>query len=186
MRREVIWFLAIAWSAPLVAEDTQLSFYQPLTETANQVPFTIAAKKLGECHQQSQLIKREDAWRCIAEGKTYDPCFVQRFGSHLNAVCPESPWSSQGVQITVASALDNSQHETLDMSRTFPWAVELANGEKCQAVETSEQYDNLPVRYRCEKQTTLIGHVQRCENTWKMLQHAANGVETVQIKRAWF
>ena len=186
MRREVICFLAVLWSAPLLAEDTELNFYRPMTEGAEQTPLQIVAYKRGECSMQSQLIKREDAWRCVAEGKTYDPCFVQRFGSHLNAVCSESPWSTQGVQITVANPLDNSQHETLDMSRAYPWAVELINGEKCQAIETSESYDGLPVRYRCEKQATLIGHVQRCENTWKMLQHAANGVETVELKKAWF
>lgn len=186
MRREVVWFCAILWSAPLLAEDTELNLYRPLTEGTKNLPLTVSAKKMGECRIQSQLIKREDAWRCVAEGKIYDPCFVQRFGSHLEAVCPESPWSTQGIQITVATPLDNSKHEALDMSRGYPWAIELSNGEKCQAIETKETYDGLPVRYSCNHESTLIGHVQRCENTWKMLHHASNGVETVQIKKAWF
>jgi hypothetical protein len=188
MRREVIWFFAILWATPLIliADDTELSLYRPLTDTTNHVPLTVVESKRGECHLQSQLIKREDAWRCVAEGKVYDPCFVPRFGSYLEAFCSESPWSHQGVRITVVAPLDNSQHEALDMSQTFPWAVELINGEKCKAIDINEQYDGLPVRYRCDSQATLIGHVQRCENTWKMLQHASNGVDTVQIKKAWF
>lgn len=186
MIREVIWFFTILGSASLFAEDTELSLYRPLTDTTKHLPLTIVAKKNGECTQQSQRIKREDAWRCEAEGMTYDPCFVQRFGSHLDAFCAESPWSNQGIQISVRAPLDNSKHESLDMSQTYPWALELINGQKCQAIKTNEQYDGLPVKYQCEGQTTLIGHVQRCENTWKMLQHATNGVETVEIKRAWF
>lgn len=186
MKREVIWFFAFLWSGVLLAAETELSFYRPMTETSNHLPLTIVAKKTGTCNQQSQLIKREDAWRCVAEGQAYDPCFVQRFGAHLDAYCADSPWSNQGIQISVVSPLDNSRHETLDMSQTYPWAIELNNGTKCQAIEPNEQYDGLPVRYRCEGQSTLIGHVQRCDNTWKILQHASNGVETVQIKRAWF
>ncbi len=187
MKGEVILFFAIICSTAVFAEDTELSLYRPLTETTKHLPVVIVDKKSGECSQQSQLIKREDAWRCVAEGKVYDPCFVQPFGSHLDAVCPESPWSSKGIQITVASPLDNKKHETLDMSRTFPWAIELTSGEKCQAIDTGEQFDGLPVRYRCDRNSELLGHVQRCESSWKMLQHvAANGVETAQIKKAWF
>lgn len=44
-------------------------------------------------------------------------------------------------------------------SRTYPWAIELTNGEKCQAVESGESYDGLPLRYRCSGQTTLIAAV---------------------------
>lgn len=186
MRREVIGFFAILLTTTLFAEDTELNLYRPLTETTKHVPLLINAKKMGECRQQSQRLKREDAWRCTAEGIVYDPCFVQQYGSHLTAVCPESPWSSKGIQITVASPLDNSQHEILDMSRALPWALELTNGEKCQAIETSEQYDGLPVRYRCNTNTVLIGHVQRCASEWKMLERGSTGVETVQIARAWF
>ncbi len=186
MLREVVGFFVILCSMSVFAMDTDLRFYRPLTDTTKQVPVMIVAKKTGECGQQSHLIKREDAWRCVAEGKVYDPCFVQPFGSYVEAVCLESPWSNQAVQITVGAPLDNKQHETLDMSRTFPWALELSHGEKCQAIESSEQYDGLPVHYHCEGNTELIGHVQRCNSMWKMLQHAPSGVEAVPIERAWF
>lgn len=184
MRREVVWFFTLLWSMTAFAVDTEVNLYRPLTDAANQSP-AIAAKKMGLCAQQSELIKREDAWRCVAENKVYDPCFMQP-GSNVNVVCPESPWANQAVQITVSSPLDNKQYQTLDMSRTFPWAIELTSGDKCQAIDTKEEYDGLPIRYRCGKQTELIGHVQRCEGMWKMLQHASNGVDTVQIARAWF
>jgi hypothetical protein len=42
------------------------------------------------------------------------------------------------------------------------------------------------VRYICERDEKLLGHVQRCENTWKMLQVNHHVIETVEIERAWF
>lgn len=186
MKREVIGILAIFCSALVFAADTELNFYRPLTESPKQVPMTVVAQKAGTCARQSELIKREDAWSCVAEGKVYDPCFVQPYGTHREAICPESPWSQQGIKITVAAPLDNRRHEILDMSRTLPWAIELSTGEKCKAVESNRQYDGLPVHYQCEGNTELIGHVQRCNEPWKMLQHAANGVDTVDIAKAWF
>ena len=186
MRGTVVVILLMVVSRILCANDTELNLYRPLTETTKHPFLTVLEQKSGKCLKQSQLLVREDAWRCVANGKTYDPCFVQRFGAHLNAICPESPWSSRGVHITVDSPLDNSQHNTLDMSRTLPWAIELTNGEKCKAVESGERYDALPVHYRCDKEAVLIGHVQRCSTTWKILQHNANGVTTVEIDKAWF
>ena len=186
MLREVVWIFVVLCSMPVFSTDTELSLYRPLTETTKQLPTVIADKKSGECWQQSQLIKREDAWRCIAEGHVYDPCFVRRFGTHLEAVCVESPWSSKGVQLSVTTPLNNNQHETLDMSRTFPWAVELTNGQRCQAIESSAQYDGLTVHYRCDENKELIGDLQRCNSAWKILQHTSNGIETVTIARAWF
>ena len=186
MRREVVCFCVFLWSSLLFSEETELRFYRPLTDTTNQLPLNISETIAGECTQQSPLIKREDAWRCVAEGKEYDPCFVMRFGTHLDAVCPESPWSSNAIKITVKKPLDNSQHDMLDMSQTYPWAMELGNGEKCQAVVSSETYDNLPVRYHCDRNTVLIGHVQRCTSEWKILQRGADGVVTAVIARAWF
>lgn len=186
MKRAVGWVLVMAASMPVFSEDTELNFYRPLNDTLKHPPIINAPTKTGDCWQQSKLIKREDAWRCKADGAVYDPCFVQLYGAHLEAICPESPWSNRGVKITVAAPLNNNHHEPLDMSRTLPWALELASGERCQAIDTNEQFDGLPVRYRCEQQSALIGHVQRCESMWKILQHAQNKVDTVKIAKAWF
>lgn len=191
MRREVVLFFAIFTVAVLFTEasfaaDTELNFYRPMTETSKQPPLILVDQKKGVCQQQSKLIKREDAWNCVADNKVYDPCFVLPYGSHMEAVCPEAPWSSKGVKIKVTAPLDNKEHVPLDMSRTYPWAIQLSTGEKCQAVNTNKEYDGLPVHYQCEGNSELIGHVQRCDNPWKILKHAANGVDTAQIVRAWF
>ena len=186
MRRELICFSVVLWSTSLFSMDTELRLYRPMTETTSHFSAETVDKKSGECFGQSHRIRREDAWYCVADGINYDPCFVERFGSHLNAVCIKSPWVQTGLQITVATPLDNHLHEILDMSQTYPWAIELTNGEKCQSTESSVLYDGLPVRYQCDRNTVLIGHVQRCSSTWKILQHGPQGVVTAEIARAWF
>ena len=186
MWREVVGFSVVLWTAPIFSMDTTLMLYRPMTETSSHPIVETLSKKSGACFGQSHLIKREDAWHCIADGKDYDPCFVKRFGSQLEALCLESPWSTRGVQITVVKPLDNHLHETLDMSQTLPWAIELADGEKCLAIESMESHDGLPVRYRCDTNTVLIGHIQRCTSAWKTLKHNDQTVTTVAISRAWF
>ncbi len=166
--------------------NTERQLYRPFTETTKHPPVIVYSEKSGECSQQSQLIQREDAWRCIVEDQVYDPCFMNAYGTHLNVICPDFPWSGKSVKITVPIALNNRQHRTLDMSRTYPWAVELTTGAKCQAVESNEIYDGLPVRYHCENKSILFGYLQRCATTWKMLQLDARGVTTAKIKKAWF
>jgi len=186
MYRPFIILFILTWPLALFAQDTALQLYRPFTETTNHPAIVVVATTKGECWQQSQHTIREDAWRCIAEGRIYDPCFVKSFGSKLEAVCPESPWSGNSIQITVSSPMDSSHHLALDMSRNYPWAVHLHNGEKCLAVDGGEYHENLPVRYRCDRQTSLIGHIQRCAATWKMLQHSSDGLSTMAIDKAWF
>ncbi|MDI1352900.1 MAG: hypothetical protein PSV35_09095, partial [bacterium] len=102
------------------------------------------------------------------------------------AICPQSPWHADSVQISVNTPFNNEKHTLLDMSRGFPWAIELANGDRCQAVDTNEVYDSMPIRYRCMNQNLVIGYLQRCKPVWSMLEKTAVGVVTADITKAWF
>ncbi|MBA2650807.1 MAG: hypothetical protein H0U73_00850 [Tatlockia sp.] len=183
MLRGVLLIFTLIGSFGVFAEDTELKLYRPFV---NEAQLVITKKIAGECLQQSQRIKRDDAWRCSAEGKVYDPCFIKTAGSGKEAFCPESPWGLTGLIVNLSSAANNSQHIALDMSEAFPWAVELTTGEKCQAVDEGEVYDGLRVHYQCNSQTVLIGHVQRCDAKWSILQRSAKGVGTAVVARAWF
>ena len=72
------------------------------------------------------------------------------------------------------------------MSRTFPWAIELVNGDHCQAVEVVETYDSMPILYHCASNNVLLGKVQRCNPVWSMLEKTSDGVVTSDLKKAWF
>ncbi len=169
-----------------VADDTVLKLYRPFGEALDQMSLTIKNKVTGECVSQSKLIVREDAWRCQVESTVYDPCFVKPVGNKIEVLCPKSPWDGESIQIAVSVPLNNEQHVTLDMSRAYPWGIELLNGEQCQAIDVGEVYDGMPVRYRCSGQNVLMGYLQRCKTVWSMLERTPEGVRTVDFKRVWF
>lgn len=183
MLRRVVMIFMIIGSFSVFAEDTELKLYRPFV---NEAELVITKKIAGTCGQQSQRIIREDAWRCEAGGKVYDPCFIKPAGSQSVAFCPESPWVLTGLLVSLSSPADNSQHRALDMSEAYPWAVELTTGEKCQAVEEGQVYDGLQVHYQCNSQSVLIGRVQRCDSKWSILQHSTEGVGTAVLAKAWF
>ncbi|MBA2657135.1 MAG: hypothetical protein H0U70_09170 [Tatlockia sp.] len=183
MLRGLIIFFSLIGSFYAFAKDTELKLYRPFI---NQTELQIRKNQPGECWQQSQRIKREDAWRCQAEEKIFDPCFIKPSTHEKELFCPDSPWVKNGLMINLASPLNNSQHRSLDLSEAFPWAVELKSGEKCEAVDEGQVYDGLQVHYRCNNQSLLLGHVQRCDAQWSILQHSPKGVETAIIAKAWF
>ncbi|WP_298627850.1 hypothetical protein [uncultured Legionella sp.] len=168
------------------AGDTVLKLYRPFGDVVEQIAPVVINKVSGECYSQSQLIKREDAWRCQANGVVYDPCFVKTGVINNEAVCPLSPWEADSTKIEVSTSLNNEYHIPLDMSRAFPWAIELVNGERCQAIDSNEFYDAMPVRYRCSNNNVLIGYLQRCKSVWSMLEKTPQGVVTVEFSKAWF
>lgn len=186
MLRASTLIFTLLGSLSLFAHETQLKLYRPFGEADQQAPIIVQKEVAGQCWQQSQRIKREDAWRCMVGEVIYDPCFVKPFGSHKEAICPQSPWIGASVKINLLSALDNSQHAELDMSEAYPWAIELTTGEKCQAVDEGGVYDGLAIRYHCDSQTILLGHVQRCKAEWSILQKTPAGVSTALVAKAWF
>lgn len=185
MRRELLLLLFFCSSLAL-ATSTQLKLYRPFGAVTEQVRPVIKKKMLGHCFAQSRLIVREEAWRCQAEGVTYDPCFVRASGPQVMALCPQSPWVGDSVLVVVKKPLKNEHHVPLDMSSAFPWAVELVNGDYCRAIDSSQTVDGLPVRYQCNDQHVLVGHLQRCQPVWRILEKTSQGIATMALKKAWF
>jgi hypothetical protein len=186
MLRKLLYLFLFCCSFKLAADDTILKLYRPFGDVENQVAPEVKKSLKGDCYAQSQLIVREDAWRCTADGKTYDPCFVKSGPNRTEALCPKSPWVAESVQIMVSQPLNNEQNITLDMSVTYPWAIELTNGQRCQAINPGKIYDEMPVRYKCGNQNYLVGHLQRCKTPWSILEKTPSGVVTVELSKAWF
>lgn len=183
---QIILTLLFFLTAGAYAEDTQLKLYRPYGEAEGQIVPRATITLQGQCSEQSQLIVREDAWRCIADQKIYDPCFSQENPTLHTLICPSTPWTEDSVQIEVTGPLNEEQRVSLDMSRTFPWAIELHNGARCIAVTPGQLYDSMSVRYQCSGDNQLLGYVQRCKPEWTMLEKTAEGVRTVSLKKVWF
>ena len=187
MHRKLVNILTVAYSCHLYAMSTQLNLYRPFADSNKHVHPVIASIKTGHCSQMSKRIIRKDAWNCTTEdGQTYDPCFSKRFGVNTTVVCPESPWSARSVEIRLNVPIDNHYEESLDMSRTLPWAIELKSGERCLSVDSNQYFEDLPVHFQCHKNSVLIGEPHRCKEVWTIIRHDEKGVSVVEIDRAWF
>lgn len=169
------------------AGETEKRFYRPFSSSYGQDSAVVKTSVKGWCWEQSHVDKRADAWRCADNKKVYDPCFVKTYGDKSQLVCPQSPWNGQAVLIQLQQPLNESMMKELDMSRDYPWAIELSDGQKCEAIIGEKPiYDNMPIRYRCHNRAVLLGHLQRCKETWQMLYKNNGDVSTVDIKRVWF
>lgn len=184
--QRVLVIMLFSWTFSASAGDTVLKLYRPFGAVVEQVAPSVKQTVSGHCFSQSRLIIREDAWRCMAEGKTYDPCFVQNSGKKMEVICPQSPWVGDSVQILLNSPLNSENNILLDMSKAFPWGIELANGDLCQAIDFNQTYDGMPIRYHCMSNNVLVGYLQRCKPVWRMLEKTPAGVQTVEFNRAWF
>lgn len=179
----VLWLFCFCTA---FADGTILKLYRPFGDTVEQIVPVVKSSVNGQCMSQSEVIIREDAWRCVAGGKWYDPCFVKNAGNTAEALCPQSPWTEDSVRIILSSDLSNEQNESLDMSTAYPWGIELTSGEKCQAIVPTELYDGMPIRYQCAENHQLFGYLQRCKEQWSMMEKTPDGVRKVEVSRAWF
>lgn len=187
MQRHFLVIFMILFSFCLFAQGTELKLYRPFGEVINQAPALIKKRSAGHCLGQSQRIKREDAWRCIVNNQVYDPCFVDPFASHQQVICPQSPWEGFSLQIDLSSPVEPDKNSKLDMSRTYPWALELATGEQCQAIDEGLFFDKMPVRYLCNDQSILVGYLARCKAQWSILRRKQDKVVvTAWVRKAWF
>lgn len=184
---KALFIFVMVCSVNSYAEGTELNLYRPYAETTKHLPVTIASIQHGLCASQSKRIVREDAWNCVTDtGKIYDPCFSKRFGNNAEVICPESPWSGKGIQLTLQKPLDESHQVSLDMSTALPWAIELANGDQCLSIDSNQIYNNLPVHYQCASGVLLMGDAHRCEAVWTILRYDSQGITMMDVSKAWF
>ncbi|MFT4060585.1 MAG: hypothetical protein QM652_13705 [Legionella sp.] len=186
MPQKVLFLLLWCCSFVVAANGTLLKLYRPYGDVIEQAAPVIKKTVQGHCLGQSRLIVREDAWRCEADGTIYDPCFVKTGNKRTEALCPHSPWVGDSVLIKMSSPINNEQNKTLDMSRAYPWGIELTTGERCLAIHLEEFYEQMPIRYRCANHNVLFGYLQRCKNVWSMLEKTPEGVVTVKLTKVWF
>lgn len=184
------FFFLILIANPLFADDpkyTDPRLYQPYSDAPYQITPVVIQKLKGHCREQSYKDKRDDAWRCEADNVVYDPCFVKKHDASNTVICPFAPWHQEAVMISLAAPLDNTRHESLDMSKTPPWAVELTNGKRCTRLATPvNDGKNEPAYYTCSENTHLVGDFYRCKGQWEVYLKDGTQFHATQVLRAWF
>lgn len=125
---------------------------------------------------------RPDAWRCGAR----DPCFSPTVGQIL--VCAHDPFSGEVTALSLKSPLQRDQgNEPRQASR--PWAIELANGERCAyaGAGTVQVVAGQRALYVCDLGTTVFGAIDTTPRVWTAMAQLANSHElrTVEVRVAY-
>jgi len=171
------------------APPTDVRVIVPFVQGRLSPAFTVHARLSGRCFAASLATQgRPDAWRCMSKNMILDPCF-QELGQMLLACLP-SPWSTRVTLLAAAEPLPLGQANHEHLLAHLPWAVELADGERCQVLTgATTSVAGMRLNYGCEDRTTsIIGDPDRTEPRWRMFEQHGNGAEVrlVGVATAWY
>jgi hypothetical protein len=173
----------------------------------------VRAHVTGTCNDRSNVLGAPEAHRCGAGKFIYDPCL----GYAPDLTCVDSPWARNVVSLhaTAISYLlphnkiitwkTNSarnpprvtQPSLASVLKTPPWAVELANGERCVFVDGATfAISGERANYECSHTTGfndgngawVIGKPDRSHEPWfvSFLDSRGSATHQVAVRVAWF
>lgn len=186
MKKLVLWAILFISTASFAENETSVRLYRPFTAGVQQPGIQVAKVLTGYCDMQSEVMPREDAWRCTNDSQTFDPCFIKPGKDKTHLYCPETPWTESTIQINTKQQVSNDGFRPIDMAKGKPWAIEMQGGQHCLAVEESEYIDHQPVSYVCQGGEYLLGQLQRCKSAWSVLWSNGSMIEERKINEVWF
>lgn len=169
-----------------VIERTDMQYFRPFVTGVKKTSFTRQSPIKGHCIRQSELIKREDAWVCQANGQSLDPCFSQEDSGQSQMLCFPHSQIAEAIPLILISPLPRVAKIPLDMSSAYPWGVELEDGQWCEAMREGTWVNGVAVHYACKDGSYLLGNIQRCHQPWQILQQRHQEMKQAKIRRALF
>ncbi len=190
---------------PLDRTDTR--YVLPFTADGLNPSLTVSSTIEGICDFQSSIAStRPDAWGCNTGGGILDPCFENPFlaPDELGQLaCFNTPFSTDVVLLTLTAPLSREKEGTAEagaddaQSATaesaigpwdLPWAIELANGDRCALMRGTLFFmAGQTIYYGCERGGTILGEPDRSQPVW-VVSYAAEGALTsdlVDVVAAW-
>jgi hypothetical protein len=153
----------------------------------------------GICTDDSIVVSdRADAFECLGDGdQIYDPCFENPFAPSDDpgdVACVPDPFSSEVVLLTVDSPLPREKEAPPGQGQDpfapwdLPWALDLANGDRCTLLRgTLYQLGGQVVYYSCEQNGAILGVVDHDQPVWTVNYLADGDVASgvVEVTVAW-
>lgn len=172
---------------PAEPRATEVTLFAPTTDDGS--PSVKPTKSLaGSCWTSS--FTRSDGYRCESKSHIYDPCFGIETGRPATRVlCLSAPYDQNPVEIKVSTLPELDQSEVVGPEDGNPWALELANGKRCeQTGGATSAVNGQRLNYVCDKELALYGDPDRSSKTWTI--YAREGDEAqlkhVPIAHAYF
>ena len=188
---------------------TNTRYISPFTPDGLNPSLVASVKEeQGICGDPSSAaIGRPDAWDCLGESdQVYDPCFENPFvaeGEPAQVACFDSPFSTDIVVLTLTEPLVRVKSQAADDAAAaaprgeenvelapwdLPWALELANGERCTLLRgTLTLVAGQVVNYGCSNGGSVVGMTDRSQPLW-VVSYLANGdyaTTLVDVTTAW-
>ncbi len=181
------------------AERTDTRYFLPYDRDGLKAGLTVVADERGICGFASVASPaRPDAWDCVGvtANSIYDPCFENPYAAGEMA-CVASPFAGEVVRFSLTAPLEREKEGAVGAGEVssgpadpwaMPWALELANGERCQRLPAIDVVQaGQPVHYGCEGGGEIVGEADRSEPRWTVayLEAGAVGTTLVDVVVAW-
>ncbi|MCB1828082.1 MAG: hypothetical protein KDH94_06610 [Coxiellaceae bacterium] len=190
----VVWNSALANATSIhhtkkPQEFTEVRLLTPYTAEGLNHNIKITKTLHGECWTTSQSDQsRPNTWRCQAEQKIYDPCFVNPVRHNNQVICITDPWNNNAVELTLDNALPSNQAARFNHQSAQPWALELANGNHCTLITgPSLHVAGMATAYQC-KSAVLVGKIDKNHEQWTIfyLENNSLFMKQMPILAAWY
>jgi hypothetical protein len=176
-------------SGPLTR--TSVKLLTPWTPRGLSIGMATTREVTGSCFTRSLASpSRPDAWRCMAGNGLMDPCYQRIMGDEKQLACPVGgPWPANVVLLTLTQALPQEDRKVPDRDNVLPWALELANGQKCtQFTGATAPVAGMRINYGCPNGFTIVGDIDRSQPVWRVFSQGEKSIalEQEDVAVAWF
>jgi hypothetical protein len=176
------------------------------TDTRYVIPFgpdglnaglTVTENLTGSCAFGSITTPdRPDAFECLGDGdQVLDPCFENPFAppdEPGEVACIADPFSTEVLLVAVDAPLPREKDAPAGDEEIqpwdLPWALELANGDRCTLLHgTLYVLAGQTVYYGCEQNGAILGEVNHERQVWTV-NYLADGAAVsglLDVTAAW-
>ena len=170
---------------------TRIKMFTPFGPAGLSVGMAVTEKTSGRCFARSAAsATRPDAWRCSAGNAVMDPCYQRIMGDEKQLACPVGgPWGANAVLLTLTEPLPADHFKEVNRDSTLPWALELANGQRCSLFTgATAPVAGMRINYGCPGGFTVVGDVDRSQPVWRVFFQGEKSIalEQVDVAVAWF
>ncbi len=184
---------------------TNTRYVVPFTPDRLNPSLTVASTGEGACPFGSSIAySRPDAWGCTTDGGVVDPCFENAYlpvDGATEVACFATPWSGDVVVLRLTAPLSRAKEgpgggpsgaadtaEEVIQPWDLPWALELANGDRCSLMHgTLSVVAGQVAHYGCENGGAILGETDRGQPVWTVSYLARGEVAShlVDVLTAW-
>jgi len=170
---------------------TRIKLLTPWGPTGLSIGMAVTEQVNGTCFTRSLASpSRPDAWRCMAGNGLMDPCYERILGNEKQLACPVlGPWPANVLLLTLTQPLPQEDHKEPSRDSVLPWAIELANGQKCSLFTgATAPVAGMRINYGCPDGFDIVGDIDRSQPVWRVFTRGPKSIalEQVDVAVAWF